>query len=288
MLAATHQLSQPSLNALEALLNACQTADNAVVPVYPHLLACYRPGPASLLYYKDKQLVGFLALFHFYPKMAEVALFIHPTYRKRGLAQTLWATMCQNIQSHGLLLEHLIVSTPKGINQPWFNQHAFFFESTEYEMTRTPYVANHPHAITYSIEQASLHHINTLHHIDSTCFNPNRAEPIQRLKKLLATPNIKIFLMLHHKQIIGQVHLIYKKNQIWLTDFAIMPHMQHQGFGQALLEFCLKNAHEAHQKKICLTVAAKNQVAFHLYQNLGFQIYNAIDYYKRGFSLDRF
>lgn len=78
MITTTHQLSQPTLTSLQALLNACRATDNATIPVYPHLLEAYRPGPASLLYYDQEQLIGFLALFYFYADAAEVALVVHP------------------------------------------------------------------------------------------------------------------------------------------------------------------------------------------------------------------
>lgn len=288
MLSTTHQLSEANLKALKALLSACQTTDHAIIPVYPHLLEHYRPGLSSLLYYQQEQLIGFLACFHFYPNAAEVALLIHPAHRRQGLAKTLWDSMCSKIPALYPQLHHLLVSSPHEFNHAWFNQHAFCFENTEYNMTCTPYTPKALHQRTYTIKTANTHDISQLHLIDHACFNAYRPEPIERIRKLLETPNIKILLMFHNKQLIGQVHLVFKKNQVWITDFAILPDMQQQGFGETLLSHCLKYAHEHHSKKMHLTVSAQNYSALHLYQSMGFQIYNAVDYYKQGFSLDNF
>ncbi|MDX2345959.1 MAG: GNAT family N-acetyltransferase [Legionella sp.] len=288
MLRTTHQLSSSDLNALKTLLNTCQEVDSARIPVYSHLLKDGRSGPPSLLYYQQEQLVGFLALFRFHANVAEIALLTHPSYRKQGLASQLWESMCQNVQLLNLPLTHFIVSSPQGLNQTWSHQHAFHFENTEYNMTCPPYAPRISHQCIYTIKTADYHDIDNLYTIDHACFNPNRPEPIQRIKKMLSTPNCKIFILFHKKQIIGQVHLKIKDQKIWLTDFAILPHMQQQGFGKILLIYCMKYAYKHHKKEINLTVLAKNTSAVHLYQNIGFQIYNAIDYYKRRFSLDRF
>lgn len=288
MLLTTHQLSQSNLKALKALLSACQMNDNAVIPVYPHLLKCHRQGLSSLLFYQKSKLIGFLACFHFYPDAAEIALLIHPEYRQQGIAKTLWETMLPQLPMLYPDLRYLIISTPQGLNQTWFKQHHFHFENTEYNMTCTPYIPETPQQQAYTIKTADSHDINQLYLLDHTCFNTDRPDPIQRITKLLETPNIKILLLCHQQRVIGQVHLVLKKHQVWITDFAIRPDMQQQGFGEALLSYCLKYIHKHHPKKIHLTVSNQNQSALHLYQNMGFQIYNAVDYYKRGFSLDSF
>ncbi|MDF1646565.1 MAG: GNAT family N-acetyltransferase [Legionellaceae bacterium] len=288
MITNAHQISPSNLNALQALLNICQSTDGASIPVYPHLLKNYRQGPPTLFYYEQEQLIGFAAFFYFYADAAEIALFVHPNHRKQGIGQTLWKAMLNNI--HPLIppLEYLIFSSPHGLKQTCFNQKAFQFDHTEYDMHCTPYTPDTAHHPAYKIQQANIDDIKALHAIDHACFNPNRPEPIERIQKLLTTPNIEIFLMFHKKQLVGQVHLIFEKNQVRLTDLAVLPHMQRQGFGHALLAYCLKYTHKHQQQKITLTVAAKNQNALHLYESTGFKIYNAVDYHKRSFSLDRF
>lgn len=300
MLTTTHQLSQANLSALQILLNTCQAIDGSSIPIYPHLLHLYRAGPPSLLYYQEKQLIGFLALFHFYPDAAEVALLVHPNYRKKGIAKHLWQTMIEVTETLVPPLQSLIISTPSALKQPWLKHYAFQHSNTEHEMRCTDYMpparhlserphASNPHTSnTYTITQANPKDIEFLHRIDSVCFNTDRPNPFDRIKQLLATKNLKIFLISYQQQPIGQVCLIFEKQQIRLTDLAILPHMQHKGFGQALLVHCLNHVNQYQPKQITLTVAADNHPALHLYQHMGFQIYNTVDYYKRPFSLDRF
>jgi ribosomal protein S18 acetylase RimI-like enzyme len=283
MLVTTHQLSKTRLSNLRGLLTACQATDGAYIPLYPHLLRLYRPGPPSFLYYQNKQLIGFLALFHFYPDAAEIALLVHPNHRKQGIAKSLWEVIIKEAKLLTPPLQHLIISTPESLKQTWFKHYAFQFASTEHEMVCTDHIRNYPHPNLYAIAEANQQDIDTLCRIDAVCFNTNRPHPTERIKQLLIAANLKVFLIFYNKQPIGQVCLIFEKQQIRLTDLAILPHMQHKGFGQALLMYCLNYVEQYEPKKITLTVAANNQTALHLYQQVGFQIYNTVDYYKRPF-----
>ncbi len=288
MITNTHQLSQTTLSDLQILLNTCHKTDGASIPIYAHLLEAYRPGPPSFLYYKNEQLIAFLAAFHFYPDAAEVSLVVHPKHRRKGIAKALWNEMFQAVQAIMPPLTHLIVSSPHASNETWFSQYNFELDHTEYDMACTPYIPNQFKHPAYTLREATLQDIHLLHTIDRACFNPNRPEPIQRIKKLLTTSNVKIFLMFHNAELVGQAHLVFETTQVRLTDLAVLPHMQQQGFGQALLTYCLKYTYSQQHQKLSLTVASKNQRALSLYQNVGFQIYNAVDYHKWVFRLTDF
>jgi ribosomal protein S18 acetylase RimI-like enzyme len=289
MLTRTHQLSQASHDSLKALLETCQRVDASQIPVYPHLLKTYRPGPPSLLFHNDKQeLIGFLALFHFYPNAAEVACLVHPTHRKQGIAHTLWHIMCNEIQTLHLPLNDSIVSSPSDTHKPWLEKQGFCFQYTEYSMRRAlPYPDSIPSS-TLIIRQACHDDIPALCLLDAMCFNRNRPNPTARFKSLFLTPNTQVFVAFDNQNLIGQVHLIFEDNNVRLTDLAIHPTYQHQGFGRILFLYALDIAYKQHYQELILTVEKQNQSARCLYQNTGFKIYNAVDYYKRAFSLDRF
>jgi ribosomal protein S18 acetylase RimI-like enzyme len=289
MLSRTKQLDQTSLIALQSLLTACQKIDGHTIPVYPHLLAEHRSGPSSLLYYDEGMLVGFLAVFHFHPHACEVALLVDPTYRKQGIATALWKTMLPSVQAIRPSLRYLVISTPNNFNPSALKQHALYFQHSEYDME---YLSNTPCILPdtpLTIRPAEQTDIVNLCIIDKACFNPNRQHPELRFMRSLDNPSIHVFVIEHTDQIIGQVHLTFEKTQARLTDLAVLPVWQRQGFGQALIAHCLNYACKHHQNRITLVVAAQNQHALQLYQNLGFKIYNAVDYYKHyltDFKLD--
>lgn len=286
MLIFSQQLSEAALEAVEQLVKACRKIDKANIPVYPQLLATYRPGPPNLLYYQAQNLIGFLAAFQFYPDAVEVAVLIHPNYRRQGIAKKLWQTIYPKLKL--LALKDFILSSPHNTPAPWLTKHPYQLISTEYDMICVPHAISPSLSTEHIIIRATENELDSLYRIDSACFHENRTEPILRIKSLLGNPNIQIFLLLHQNKPIGQVHLVFEPKQVRITDLAILPHMQQQGLGKQLLNYCINYIHASHQKRISLTVASTNTVALRLYQSMGFKICNAIDYYKHGFSLDRF
>lgn len=289
MLTRTHHINSKQLHELETCLRACKEVDGSTLPIYPHILTTYRPGPASLFYYDEQgALIGFLALFHFYPDAVEITLCVHPSHRRQGIAHELWQTMLSDLHVTRTQLKGLIISSPHPPHQSWLETHAFNFQYTEYDMncdTSTPRSEDLTHL---SIRRAHIDDIPLLCKLDHACFNPNRPNPVQRFESLLATSNVLIFIAFKDGQLIGQVHLIFEEDRVRLTDLAVTPKYQQQGHGQALLNYAFRQTHEAGQQRLTLIVAAKNQHALKLYQNAGFTIYNAVNYYKRAFSLDRF
>ncbi len=286
MLSRTQQLDKTALIALQSLLMACQATDGHAIPAYPHLLAQHRQGPPSLLYYDHDVLVGFLAAFHFQPEICEVSLLVAPTYRKQGIATLLWHTMLPSIHTIRPSIKHLMISTPHDFNLSLFERHAFNFQHGEYNMeylSHTPPRLAHSHP-ALTIRPAEHAHINNLCIIDKACFDPNRQHAELRFKRAIDNPNTHIFIAEHAEQIIGQVQLNFEENQVRLTDLAVLPVWQGQGFGQAIVAHCINHMFQNNHNHMTLVVAAQNQHALRLYQNLGFKIYNAVDYFKHNLT----
>ncbi|NCT57692.1 MAG: GNAT family N-acetyltransferase [Legionella sp.] len=280
MLLRTQQLDHASLIALQALLTACRTTDGHAIPVYPHLLTEHRSGPPSLLFYDHDELVGFLAAFHFHPHTCEISLLVEPSHRRQNIAHLLWHTMLANLYTIRPSITQLIISTPHAFHNHLLNHHEFYFDHSQHDMELIDFTSSRIPDTPLIIYPAEHAHISNLCLIDKACFDPNRQHPELRFQRAIATPNIHVFVAEHAGQIIGQVQLTYEKNQVRLTDLAVLPAWQGRGFGQALVVHCINHAFKHHQAHITLVVAAKNQYALKLYQHLGFQIYNTVDYYK--------
>jgi ribosomal protein S18 acetylase RimI-like enzyme len=284
MLSRTQQLDQASLTALQALLTACRTTDGHTIPVYPHLLTEHRSGPPSLLFYDNHELVGFLAAFHFHPHTCEISLLVNPAHRRQNIAHLLWHTMLANIYTIRPEIKHLVISTPHALNASLFKHHEFYFDHSEYDMELINFTSLHPPNMPLMIYPAEHTHINSLCLIDKACFDSNRQHPELRFQRSIDASNTHVFAVEHAGQIIGQVQLTYEKTQVRLTDLAVLPAWQGRGFGQAIVVHCINHAFKHHQTRMTLVVAAKNQHALKLYQNLGFKIYNAVDYYKHNLT----
>lgn len=274
-----YQLDAASLEAVRSLSHACQEADGHTIPFYPHLLVNHRPRTACFLQFENNSLVGFGTLFHFYHDAVEICLMVHPKHRQKGIANQLWANLKSSI-STSAFVKRAIVTSPHGGFAHFLQEKGFILQHTEYDMACAPKPKLTNHA---SIRKACPDDISALCRIDAACFDPDRPNPIYRLEKLMTTPNIHIFVLEEDHQIKGQVHLIFEEKHMRLTDLSVLPECQGQGLGKILLDFGLLFAKTHQQNKISLSVAALNKQALNLYQNMGFNTYNAVDYFEKSF-----
>jgi len=68
------------------------------------------------------------------------------------------------------------------------------------------------------------------------------------------------------------------KHMAWIFDIALDPAYQGLGLGKLLLLNSLKGARESGYPIIGLAVTYTNAIAYHLYEKIGFQIYE--EYYE--------
>src|SRR5579872_4950286 len=98
MLKKSNHLSAEQLQQLEQLRLACKKVDNSAPNIYSYILENVRAFPASLLYYVQEQLVGFLGAYFFYEDAVEISLFIDPAHRRQGIAKQLIESVLPLIQ----------------------------------------------------------------------------------------------------------------------------------------------------------------------------------------------
>ena len=69
---------------------------------------------------------------------------------------------------------------------------------------------------------------------------------------------------------VGMIQLFDQPDAVEVGEIQIQPSHQNQGIGSRVLKDTIDRVHE-HRKKVLLSVALKNERAYHLYQRLGFQ-----------------
>lgn len=282
MIIHTEHLDQKAIELLEALTDACQQADGNKIAIYSDLLANQRPKPCSLLYYNQNQLIGFAGAFFFEHDTAEISLLIHPTYRKQGYGKTLLRTLLHSIQE-SRAVSTVTFSTPHDLYNQTLIDRGLQYQGSEYEMQ---YQAHKPLSSDFkdiNIRVATIDDMDILCLIDQTCFPSTHAYSAYRFETLLARADNTIYVVTHQNQIIGKAHLAWNKKMARLSDIAILPAMQNQGFGKKIIAYCINQALEIPQPNITLSVETHNKNALSLYQNLGFHIISALDYWSCSF-----
>jgi ribosomal protein S18 acetylase RimI-like enzyme len=278
MLNETNQLNNDQLNDLEQLKTACKEVDGSIPNLYVHLLTQKRNLASTLLYYEQQQLVGFLSVYSFYEDAVEIALLVHPSFRRKNIAQKLLLSILPLIKEQNF--SNIIFSGPSHVNNHWLPNLGFSYKHSEYYMERhdlSPLI-NYKNTLTF--HTATIQDIPLLCILDEACFFKTQEELIPRFQHILSDRNYQILLAYENNHLIGKAHLRWQKYGATLSDIAVLPIKQGKGFGTALITHCINYALSEGKPNLSLDVETHNKKALNLYTRLGFQTQNACDYWK--------
>lgn len=281
------QLSDNQINALDELVAIASKVDKGSPAIYKHLLILQRDVPSNFLYYtpaidsKPAQLIGFLSLYFFYENKAEVSLLVHPDYRRQNIAKMLLEAanrLCKikNIKT-------LIFSTPPTSYPPLLGIMGAKLEHREYYLALE--CDNFKPLLTTKlcVRHAKQQDMDTLCTIDSLCFAEEIIENIDEMRDrfliLLAEKSYHVLVAEKDGIVVGKVHLRFDEDEAFLSDLAIIPAQQHQGFGKELIMHAINYVISQNIKRIELEVETENEKALKLYLSCDFKIIDTVDFY---------
>jgi ribosomal protein S18 acetylase RimI-like enzyme len=278
MITTSNQISPAQLLDLERLAALCKKADGSIPNLYTHILTQARAFPASIFYYQENQLLGFLSAYFFYDDAVEISLMVHPLARKKGISRELMREILPLIQFQNY--HRLIFSSPAHKNHQWLRSQGYTYLHSEYYMEREELNPILQYNQSLSFRTAAIADIPALCGLDEACFAKKQGDLISRFQQLLDSREYQIFLAFQNNQLIGKAHLRWQKQGATLSDIAISPSKQGKGFGSSLIAHCINLALSEGKPLINLDVETHNQRALNLYIRLGFVIQNACDYWS--------
>lgn len=278
MIENTNQLNEQQLQDLKKLSELCKKKDGSIPNLYTHILTQYRTFPASLLYYHDKQLIGFLSVYFFYDDAVEIGLLVHPAHRKQGIAKQLLQTIFPLIQFQNYF--KLIFSIPSVANNKFLLDARYTYCHSEYYMERgdlSP-ILEYKHQLTFRL--AHVDDIPILCSLDECCFPQKHGNLPDRFSHLLNNREYNILLAYHEHRLIGKTHIRWDEKGATLSDIAVYPEQQDKGYGSTLIAHCINKALEEGKPLLNLDVETHNKRALNLYTRLGFVVQNACDFWS--------
>jgi len=271
-------LDSQELEDFNKLCNICKKYDGNIVANYPYILNSKRLRPSIILYYHQDHLIGFLSAYFFYDDTCEVALMVAPKYRRRKIASLMLQKITPLLLTENI--KNIIFSSPNGINNNWLSSLGLSYQNSEFELQRLSSTKLLPKDMGLTIRPATIEDIEELCAIDNACFNQQEIEMNLRLHQLLNDTQYTIFIALKSNILIGKAHICWQHDHALLSDIAILPKFQNQGFGSALLTHCVNFCLNNSQYNLKLTVSTNNINAIQLYTRLDFRVNNAYDYWE--------
>ena len=276
MMIQNNQLDQEQLHQLNQLVASCKAIDGGTPVIYWHLLNQARATSSNCLYYVDAELVGFLSLYFFYEDACEISLLVHPADRRQGIATQLFE------QSKPLLIaqsiQRVIFSTAPSFVNLW----NLSYLETEYHMERLgPEPAPIQIIPGLDINLATMNDVTALAQIDSACFSNSETNTPRHFIELLSNPDYCLLMARFQGKSIGKAHLRRQgEDMMVLSDIAILPEFQKQGYGSQLIAQSINYALKQNKSKIILDVSDNNPSnAQNLYLRYGFKVIAQYDYW---------
>jgi ribosomal protein S18 acetylase RimI-like enzyme len=276
-------LTQVELSEIEVLAALCNSYEGLELKLNWNIL---RNRPAhetnDFLYYDNRQLVGYLALFSFNSKEAEIGGMVHPDYRRRGIFTTLLSAAkdeCQQRRVPKLLLivEHASLSGQAFA--AWLHPG---YDHTEYRMAleeaRIPPVFNtHLHFRRARLEDAPM-----LAHITAVSFDIDEKEINGYNEHVMDASDRRYYVATlgDSNTYIGKIDVSLNKHEAVIYGFGVLPQYRGRGYGRQMLMQTIQDILAIGQHHMVLEVATQNKNALSLYQSCGFRETGSYDYYS--------
>lgn len=285
MILATNTLNDHQLLEAKALIAICQKYDGTFRDPYLSNMLNFDPYmPAFFLYYEKGELVGLLTVYADDPDV-EVAILVHPSHRRQGIARALYRSFEKETASYPI--ESVTFQTERVFleRHPEFVNNWGLVEDEETETwlgkDRRPY----PLATVSNLDVllADRSYQDQISQLKFQAFSEEHEskEVVDRyVAKALKDPESRLYILLKNGQVIGTCTVDLSSNTNYLYGLAIAELEREQGYGSYLAKSLVNQLIEQNDKEFQIAVEDSNVGAKRLYEKIGFVKQTQVVYLK--------
>ena len=275
MIQARNKLSQEELSEAKKLINCCQNYDGTYRDPYLSNMLNFDPNmPAFFLYYEKGELVGLLTVYADDPDV-DVAILVHPNYRRQGIARALYGSFEKETASYPI--ESVTFQTERIFleNHPDFASNWGLVEDDETETwlgkDRRPYpLVNDSNLEVLLADRSYQDQISQLKFQAFSEEHESREVVDRYVAKALKDPESRLYILLKNDQVIGTCTVDLSSNTNYLYGLAIAELERGQGYGSYLAKSLVNKLIEQNDKEFQIAVEDSNVGAKRLYEKIGF------------------
>lgn len=280
MIEVTH-LNKEQYQQLLDLQAEVKKKDRFNAPLYTHIIREERPSPCNILFYQGRDLVGFSSRFLFHPGNVELSLIIHPQFRNDFMAKKLLLPLLKYIPS--TYKQSAVIATPHQQKPSIYPEKNWEYLYSSYRL-KWQGIARKPNPKPeLEIIKARISDFKNFQNIVYNCFPESTELGEDIYEKLMNNSMVNIYLLKKADEVIGAIQINQENKWYRISDVAILPQYQQNGYGHYLLMHIIHQLH-SRQKQICLDVENTNTFVLNWYQRLGMQTLNISDYWKLSFT----
>ena len=286
MIQATNTLNDHQLLEAKALIAICQKDDGTFRDPYLSNMLNFDPDMlAFFLYYEKGELVGLLTVYAD-DQDVDVAILVHPNYRRQGIARALYGSFEKETASYPI--ESVTFQTERIFleNHPDFASNWGLVEDEETETwlgkDRRPY----PLATVSNLDVllADRSYQDQISQLKFQAFSEEHEskEVVDRyVAKALKDPESRLYILLKNGQVIGTCTVDLSSNTNYLYGLAIAELERGKGYGSYLAKSLVNQLIEQNDKAFQIAVEDSNVGDKRLYEKIGFVKQTQVVYLDR-------
>ncbi|WP_455166348.1 GNAT family N-acetyltransferase [Streptococcus sp.] len=267
----------------EQLVRACHQIDQTYrLPYLDNLYNADPNMPAFVLAFVEDQLVGFLSIYADEPKEAEVQLFVTPSFRRRGIARSLWKDFMDLAQDYQLE-DRLYVSEFQFLDQhPELLSHFHLVEAKEEEhelwLEAPCQVTDHDKREGLMVLEAEESMLQEIAHFQSKAFETDLDYALKYATESLEGQDTRLFVLRDQEQVLASVTVDVSQGTTYFFGLAVDPDHLRKGYARYLLRSVMNQMATEVEQQFQIVVEKENQAALSLYLGLGFTIQTEVLY----------
>ncbi len=316
-------LTQAELAEIEHLAQLCNSEDGLDLKLnWETLRRRSKSETNDFLYYEQNTLIGFLGLYVFNAKEAEVSGMVHPVYRRRGIFTQLLSAAQDEIRRRHIPTLLLIVEHTSSSGQAFVRQLKTTYDHSEYKMVLEQFRQPEGFDERLQFREARVDDLPALKHITAEAFgmadnevdwySAHVLESSARRYYLATLSNVNIVqhpanastvsndqpIAYSHspkeadtdasngsaEMVIGKLDVSLEGQSAFIYGFAVLPEYRGRGYGRQILARTIQELLAQGRERIALEVATENRNALSLYQACGFRETGSYDYYALSVS----
>ena len=275
-------LSETQLAEVERLARVCNEYEGLDIKLNWNILRGHLPiRVTSFLYYEDKHLVGFLALYQFNSDEAEISGMVHPEFRRRGIFTQLVRVAEALCREAGIGRLLFIVDHHSGSGKVFVEAlQTQQIEMYEHKMTLDKLILPGAFETELVFRQAQPDEVLVLQRLMAVAFDLSEEDAADWYKaENLEAPDARYYLALLNDVYIGKIDVSLSEYEALIYNFGILPQYRGRGFGRQMLARTIQELLATGQQRITLEVETANKNALGLYKSCGFKESSRYDYY---------
>lgn len=275
-------MSKRQLMDVMELARICNSAEKLELKLNKNMLENRTEGePHDFLWYERGQLVGFLALYRFVPKEAEVGGMVHPAFRRKGIFTALTeAAMKEAKRQKVPSLMFVSPQQSQGAKAFLATRQAEYCYS-EFGMRLAEQKLTNP-TPKLTLKLGTPEERELMIHLDSRGFDSPMEESISIMDMILGNPQEDFpYIAYNDKgEAVGRINTHIRDGNAHFFSISVLPEYRRRGYGRLILQEGIRLAAQQGLKSMTLEVACENRKALNLYQVCGFQETYVNDYYS--------